>query len=210
VIGFADVERLALHAEALGQLAWRSPIRLGFWTLQRESDLLASALELARGSRGLLAARPPLLAGADGTGHGLAPAAAKDRRLGARTRCRRRSDRRGSRLAARARKASCRAAPTGGGWPAWAFQRTFRKLCEAAGLPHVQFRDLRRSGMVYAGELGVELQFITARSGHAVLGNKRTILDTYMPGNTRFTAEGMAMQWQRHLERIEQEKEQAQ
>jgi hypothetical protein len=76
-------------------------------------------------------------------------------------------------------------------------------------LPHVQFRDLRRSGMVYGGELGVEIQFLTARSGHTVLGHKRTILDTYMPGNSRSTAEGVAIQWQRHLERIEQEKEQA-
>jgi hypothetical protein len=61
--------------------------------------------------------------------------------------------------------------------------------------------------MVYFGEQGVPIQFITAMSGHAVLGNKRTILDTYMPGNSRFAAEGMAIAWARYRDgqRVEQE-----
>ena len=46
-----------------------------------------------------------------------------------------------------------------------------------------RFSDLRRTGMIAYGNAGAPLQWITALSGHAVLG-RRTILDTYMPGDT--------------------------
>jgi hypothetical protein len=96
---------------------------------------------------------------------------------------------------------------TGAPWPAWAFQRAFRAVCTAEGLPHVQFRDFRRSGMVLFGELAVPLVMITASSGHTVLGNKRTILDTYMPGNGRMSAEGVAIAWSRWLEQSAEQEE---
>lgn len=51
-------------------------------------------------------------------------------------------------------------------------------------LTNIKFHDLRRTGMCMYGDLGVPVHLITALSGHAVLG-KKTILDTYMPGNTR-------------------------
>lgn len=53
----------------------------------------------------------------------------------------------------------------------------------AAAIEACQFRDLRRTGMVAYGSAGARLQWITALSGHAVIG-RRTILDTYMPGDT--------------------------
>lgn len=81
--------------------------------------------------------------------------------------------------------------------PGWMFQRRFRQARDAAHtaaleagdaelvaeLEQCQFRDLRRTGMTFYGNAGARTPWITALSGHAVLGRK-TILDTYMPGNT--------------------------
>jgi hypothetical protein len=81
--------------------------------------------------------------------------------------------------------------------PGFLFQRRFQ-LCRdvAAGvalmrghpelaeaIDEVQFRDLRRTGMIFYKDAGATTQAITALSGHAVLG-KKSILDTYMPGDT--------------------------
>lgn len=80
--------------------------------------------------------------------------------------------------------------------PNWMFQRRFRAVRDAAiaaaklaeqtdlveQLTITQFRDLRRTGMTFYGLAGAKVDWITALSGHAVLGRK-TILDTYMPGN---------------------------
>lgn len=52
-----------------------------------------------------------------------------------------------------------------------------------AALLKCQFRDLRRTGMVFYRDARVPLPNITALSGHAVIG-KKTILDTYMPPDT--------------------------
>lgn len=46
-----------------------------------------------------------------------------------------------------------------------------------------RYGDLRRSGMSFYSLAGAKLPWITAMSGHMVLGRK-TILDTYMPPNT--------------------------
>ncbi|MFD1034115.1 hypothetical protein ACFQ15_05570 [Sphingomonas hankookensis] len=80
--------------------------------------------------------------------------------------------------------------------PDWMFQRRFRAARDLAlatakeagqtdlaeQLAITQFRDLRRTGMTFYGLAGAKVDWITALSGHAVLGRK-TILDTYMPGN---------------------------
>jgi integrase len=208
VIAPGAVEALAFRAEAQGLARLALAIRLGFWTLQREGDLLALTRFHWRELTDCSALARKLLAGPDGKVMGLRLQQAKTGKwievavpppLRAAVEREMPSD---GFLLARD--------PCGAEWPAWAFQRAFRGCCEAAGLPDVQFRDLRRSGMVYAGELAVPLPMITARSGHAVLGAKATILDTYMPGNARVTAEGVAIQWQRHIERVEAErKEQA-
>lgn len=71
------------------------------------------------------------------------------------------------------------------------FQRRIRTALDAAGLAGMQFRDLRRSGMMLFNQLGAELPGITAISGHKVMGSK-TILDTYMPANDRAACAAMA------------------
>jgi hypothetical protein len=81
--------------------------------------------------------------------------------------------------------------------PAWQFQRAFREAQDAAwavaimdgdealatAIEACQYRDLRRTGMIAYKDAGAALPNVTALSGHAVLG-RRTILDTYMPGDT--------------------------
>lgn len=113
----------------------------------------------------------------------------------------------------------------GGGWlfahpdrpadpiPNWMFQRRFRAARDAAAAVAImrgdmalaeaidacQFRDLRRTGMIAYKNAGVKVPSITALSGHYVIG-KKTILDTYMPGDTAgaiaCVAQGLA-HWQR-------------
>lgn len=81
--------------------------------------------------------------------------------------------------------------------PAWMFQRRFREVQDAAmavaimrgdmplaeAIDTCQFRDLRRTGMIFYKDMSVKVPDITALSGHFVVG-KKTILDTYMPGDT--------------------------
>jgi hypothetical protein len=81
--------------------------------------------------------------------------------------------------------------------PSWMFQRRFRAARDAAAdvaimrgdmalaeaIDAVQFRDLRRTGMIAYKDAGARTQDITALSGHYVIGHK-TILDVYMPGDT--------------------------
>lgn len=81
--------------------------------------------------------------------------------------------------------------------PDWKFQRRFLETKDAAAAVAImdgnmalaeaidacQFRDLRRTGMIFYKDMGVKIPDITALSGHFVIG-KKTILDTYMPGDT--------------------------
>lgn len=81
--------------------------------------------------------------------------------------------------------------------PNWKFQRRFLEVKEAAAAVAImeenmalaeaidacQFRDLRRTGMIFYKDMGAKVPDITALSGHFVIG-KKTILDTYMPGDT--------------------------
>lgn len=101
--------------------------------------------------------------------------------------------------------------------PSWLFQRRFRAARDAAAtvaiirgeetlaeqIWTVQYRDLRRTGMSFYKDAGARLQWITPLSGHAVIGRK-TILDTYMPGDTAAAvacvATGLA-HWNRQQQR---------
>ncbi len=74
----------------------------------------------------------------------------------------------------------------------------------AAALAGNQFRDLRRTGMTRYSNAGAKLAWITALSGHAVLG-RRTILDTYMPGNTDAACACVATGVMAELERAKRE-----
>lgn len=74
--------------------------------------------------------------------------------------------------------------------PAFRLQRQIRPFLRAAAPDH-QFRDLRRSGMAWFKDMGALPSNIFAISGHAVLG-KRSIVDTYMPPDTRAAAAAVA------------------
>lgn len=117
---------------------------------------------------------------------------------------------------------------TPGQCPEWRFQRDFRAtaaealtLAVAAARAHgragrarearealdaarrlkgIQFRDLRRSGMCWMRDLGVPVALIASVSGHSIEQTQK-ILDTYLPRDTRATAEAMAMAVTRQAER---------
>lgn len=90
--------------------------------------------------------------------------------------------------------------------PNWMFQRRFRlaqwvaasmaiiagDMALAEAIDVCQFRDLRRTGMIFYRSMGAKVPAITALSGHYVLG-KKTIMDTYMPGDTSAAIECVAI-----------------
>jgi hypothetical protein len=207
IVAWSDVYRLVDFARERGEPSLGLAILLAFWTLQREGDLLALTRIAWRPMKDMTPFARRVLAGPDGLVFGFRVQQGK---TGAWVDLPlpwplRQEVEAAFAAATAAGDAQGLLLPRPGGsgaWPDWSFQRAFRGLVAASGMADVQFRDLRRSGMIDSGELGVEIQFITARSGHAVLGNKRTILDTYMPGNSRFSAEGMAIAWSRHVERV--------
>lgn len=97
----------------------------------------------------------------------------------------------------------------------WRFQTDFRAVVDhvvaeleqqpqpgqvLARIRKIQYRDLRRSGMCWMRDLGVPVPLIAAISGHSIQETQK-ILDTYMPRDTRAAAEGMAMAVTRQAER---------
>jgi hypothetical protein len=91
-------------------------------------------------------------------------------------------------------------------YPEWKFQRRFRECVAAAAeraaeagdidlanaLADIEYRDLRRTGMVEHFELGIPDHFIAAVSGHNLERTKK-ILEVYGPRNTRMASSGVAM-----------------
>lgn len=75
--------------------------------------------------------------------------------------------------------------------PDYRAQRLIRKWLDKAGYPGHQLRDLRRSGMSWMKDMGALQSNVFAISNHAVLG-RRTIVDTYMPPDTRAAAAAIA------------------
>lgn len=90
--------------------------------------------------------------------------------------------------------------------PDWKFQRCYRLILECAieraqesgnnwlidQLTGLKFSDMRRSGMCWMRDLGVTVAMIAAISGHSINYTQR-ILDTYMPGDPRSAAAGLAL-----------------
>lgn len=90
-------------------------------------------------------------------------------------------------------------------WPEWEFQRTYRAMRDAAvvaaqkkgdpwlvdQLDALQYRDMRRSGMCWLRDMGVQTGQIAIISGHSIAYTLK-ILDTYMPGDARGAAAGLA------------------
>lgn len=86
------------------------------------------------------------------------------------------------------------------------FQRDFAKIRDTAAdhaaqqgdtaladeIRTLQFRDLRRTCVVYLGELGLEVHLIAAITGHDI-DESRRILKTYMPETTGRAARAIAL-----------------
>lgn len=203
VLSLEAVEAMAARAASDGLPHIELAIALGFWTLQREGDLLGNFNRMAwrevhdieARDRGLLAGRGGRVMAfriqQDKTGAWVDavvppflhdPIEAGFKALPPDERTLLRDDAAGA-----------------GGKPLseWRLQRQWRDLratCAAearAGgrllladeLATAQFRDLRRSGQVYMRDAGAKKEWITSLSGHTIL-QKKSILDTYMPGDT--------------------------
>lgn len=186
----SEVEALAAQLEENGFAAVGLGVILGLWTLQREEDLLAATRLNWRALDNVAPADAAVLANSKGNVMGLR---LRQQKTGAWVDCPvppflhdriEAAFKRGQYLIPDDADLSrpC---------PNYLFQRRIRAARADAGLMDRQFRDLRRSGMTMLSDLGASLPGITAISGHAVLGRK-TILDTYMPGNTRAACAAMA------------------
>jgi hypothetical protein len=66
----------------------------------------------------------------------------------------------------------------------------------AAEIEDLQFRDLRRTAVVWLGELGIEDHLIAAITGHN-LDQTKQILETYMPRNTKMAGKAIALRLER-------------
>lgn len=89
--------------------------------------------------------------------------------------------------------------------PEYEFQRVYRAMRDAAEakarddgdawladeLHQLQYRDMRRSGMCWMRDMGVQVPQIASISGHKIEYTMK-ILDTYMPGDPRASAAGLA------------------
>lgn len=204
-IGEDEMEAVATAAESLGFPSVALAIRVGFWNMQRQADTLGFAKLAWRPIRECAPSDRPALAGPDGRVMGFRLNQGK---TGAWVHAPMPPHLHPAIDAAFAR----------GQWlivddlqparqlPQWLLQRRVRKALDRAGFAHVQYRDLRRSGMVNMGAGGADLQGITSISGHQVIGRK-TILDTYMPANARAACHAMATVLRTRAANLEQEQQ---
>lgn len=100
------------------------------------------------------------------------------------------------------------------------FQRDFAKIRDTAAdsaaetgdtalaeeIRTLQFRDLRRTCVVYLGELGLEVHLIAAITGHDI-DESRRILKTYMPETTGRAARAIALVTAREAKEAAKEKQ---
>lgn len=66
----------------------------------------------------------------------------------------------------------------------------------ATEIDDLQFRDLRRTAVVWLGELGIEDHLIASITGHK-LDHTRKILETYMPRTTKMAGRAIALRNER-------------
>lgn len=71
-------------------------------------------------------------------------------------------------------------------------RRRVKPVLVAGGFAHVQLRDMRRSGMSWAKDMGAEKGDVFAISGHPLDGQQRTMADVYMPPNTKASCRAIA------------------
>lgn len=84
--------------------------------------------------------------------------------------------------------------PTGEPLPDHRLRQWEREVRDAAGLSHLQVRDLRRTAMVRMAEAGAGIHEISAVSGHSIESTK-TILETYLPRSAEM-ARAAVRQWE--------------
>lgn len=190
IIHPAHVDQAAAMAATMGWAPVGLAITMALWTLQRQADLLALTRMNWREMDNCAAEDRRTLAGDDGKVMGFR---IRQRKTGAWVDC----------PLPPHLHAGVKAAFESSQWlladatnperamPAHILQRRTRQVLAACDMGHAQFRDLRRSGMCMFRDMGAEDSGITCISGHMVLG-KRSILDTYMPKNTRTACATMA------------------
>lgn len=71
-------------------------------------------------------------------------------------------------------------------------RRRAKPLLIDGGYPHIQLRDMRRSGMSWVKDMGAEKSDVFAISGHPLDGQQRTMADVYMPPNTKAACRAIA------------------
>lgn len=76
----------------------------------------------------------------------------------------------------------------------WRLAHWERGVRDAAGLTHLQIRDLRRTAMVRMAEAGAEITDIAAVSGHTIAATVQ-ILETYLPRTQKMAERGI-LAWQ--------------
>lgn len=213
VLSLEAVELLAATADAEGHANLSLAILLGFWTVQRQGDLLANFNRLAwRELNGIEARDAALLKGPTGKVMGF-------RHMPGKT-----AGSSGVWIDAPVPPFLHPAIEAAWDKPAlkggtllrddmddaaalvdWRLQRLWRdlrtrtaarlraegRLLLAAEIEPAQFRDLRRSGQVYMRDAGAKKEWITSLSGHTLLARK-SILDTYMPADTAAACAAMA------------------
>lgn len=206
------VEAIAATARAKGWASVALAVRMGFYMVQRPGDLRALTEFNWRRATDIAAHDRAVLAGPDGevwsfrlkqqkTGAWVDLAVPHDLRLAV-----------DALLAANRVEGRNTPAPiltdhtTGQLWHQRNFQKYIRLAIDATlaaacaaiddylveQLTGLQFRDLRRSGMCWLRDLGVPVPLIAARSGHSIQ-ETQTILDTYMPADSRGSAAAIAM-----------------
>lgn len=206
-------------ADAMPHVA--AAVTLGFYTVQREADLIAATAFKLERLRDISPHARKVLAGSDGHVIGLVLEQAKTDTpvaipLLPLARAAVESVVRAARdgTVASTHLIPYGKAPKVGACPEWRLQRDFRAVVNAlvawldasgqAELAHrfaaIQFRDLRRSGMCWLRDLGVGVAQIAAISGHSIEYTQK-ILDTYMPRDSHAAAEGMALALTRQNER---------
>lgn len=211
-IAYETVEFLAATARERGMEGTALAIELGFFTMQRPSDLRLCGRMHWRRMNDLAARDRAALCGPDGLVYGLR---LKQAKTGAWVGCALQQD---MRAKVEARLADMEAAGfnyilfhdgdgqgAGGLWHERQFNRDFRTIVDAARtaaesagdgwlvdqLTGLQYRDLRRSGMGWAKDNGATKEQIAARSGHKIK-EVEEILETYMPADERGSAAAFA------------------
>lgn len=201
-------------------------VELGFFSMQREGDLLAATRSNWRAMEDMAEEDRDVLAGPDGQCWGL----------------RLRQEKTGSWVDAivppdshdRVRAALQRSGPVarldtpivamadGTICHEHRLQRDFRSLIDAMvaaaqakgdnwqvdQLTGLQFRDLRRSGMCWWRDNGATIPMIAAQSGHSIQYTTK-ILETYLPADGRAAAAGMATALRAESARAKRKKDKA-